>query len=49
MNQEYIPNNVENDEITLNTEDRDFKNLIIRLKGISKTITLLEKEYLDKF
>ena len=49
MNQEYIPNNVENDEFTLNTEDSDFKNLIIRLKGISKIIALLEKKYLDRF
>ena len=34
---------------SFNTEDSDFKNLIIRLKGISQTIALLEKKYLDKF
>ena len=49
MNEESTQNNIENDGFTLNNEDSDLKNLIIRLKGISKTITLLEKEYLDKF
>tara|TARA_A100001035_G_scaffold230803_1_gene192810 strand:- start:389 stop:544 length:156 start_codon:yes stop_codon:yes gene_type:complete len=51
MNDEFTPNNIdiENDVFNINTEDSDFKNLIIRLKGISKTISLLEKKYLDKF
>ena len=49
MNEEFTPNNNENDEFTLNTEESDFKNLIIRLKDISKTIALIEKQYLDKF
>ena len=49
MNEESIPNNVENDGFNLNTEDRDFNNLIIRLKGISKIIALLEKKYSEKF
>ena len=46
MNDENTPHNIENDGFT---EDSDFKNLIIRLKGISKTIALLEKKYLDNF
>ena len=49
MNEESTPNNKENDEFTLNAEESDFKNLIIRLKAISKTIALLEKKYLDRF
>ena len=43
MNEEFTPKNIGNDEFTENTEDADYKNLIIRLKEISKTIALLEK------
>ena len=43
MNQEFTSNNLENDEFILNTEDVDYKNLIIKLKDISATIALLEK------
>ena len=42
-------NNIENDDFYLNTEDGDYKNLMARLKDISKTIVLLEKKYLNKF
>ena len=49
MNEEFTPYDVENDEFILNTESVDYKNLMIRLKNISKTIALLEKKYLDKF
>ena len=49
MNEEFTPKNIENDEFTLNNEDADYINLIIRLKEISKTIALFEKQYLDKF
>ena len=49
MNDESTPNNIENDGSTITTEDSDFKNLIIRLKGIRKTIALLENKYLDRF
>ena len=38
-------NNTENDEFILNNEKSDYKNLIIRLQQISKTISLLEKIY----
>tara|TARA_B100000886_G_scaffold206897_1_gene143047 strand:+ start:317 stop:460 length:144 start_codon:yes stop_codon:yes gene_type:complete len=43
MNENLTPNNIENDDLNLNREDGDYKNLIIRLKEIKKTITLLEK------
>ena len=49
MNEEFTPNDLENDEFILNTEEGDYKNLMIRLKDIGKTISLLEKKYLDKF
>ena len=49
MNEEFTPHNLESDEFILNTEEDDYKNLMIRLKDISKTIALLEKKYLDKF
>ena len=48
MNEEFTPYDVENDEFILNTEEVDYKNLMIRLKDISKSISLLEKKYLDK-
>ena len=34
---------IENDELNLNTEDSDYKDLITRLKEIKLTIALLEK------
>ena len=49
MNEEFTPYDVENDEFILKTESVDYKNLMIRLKDISETISLLEKKYLDKF
>jgi hypothetical protein len=49
MNEEFNPNYFENDDFSLNTEDGDYKNLIIRLKDIAINIALLEKQYLDKF
>ena len=49
MNEEFIlNNNIENDKFLLNTEESDFDNLITRLKEIKVTISLLEKNYLDK-
>ena len=38
-------NNTENDQSILNNEEIDYKNLLIRLQQISKTIALLEKIY----
>ena len=49
MNEELAPHNLESDEFIMNTEEDDYKNLMIRLKDISKSISLLEKKYLDKF
>ena len=49
MNEEFTPYNVESDDFLLDTEEDDYKNLMIRLKDISKSISLLEKKYLDKF
>ena len=43
MNEEFTPNNLENEEFTLNKEESDYKKLITRLKDISSTIALLEK------
>ena len=36
-------NNIENDELNLKTEDRNYKDLIEKLKEIKSTIALLEK------
>ena len=49
MNEKFTSNNFENDELNLNTEESDYKNLVTRLREISSTIELLEKRYLDKF
>ena len=49
MNEKFTSNNIENDELTLNTEESDYKNLVSRLREISSTIALLEKRYLNKF
>ncbi len=49
MNENFTSNNFENDELNLNTEESDYKNLVTRLREISSTIALLEKRYLDKF
>ena len=43
MNEEFTPNNLEIEELNLNNEERDYENLITRLKDISSTIALLEK------
>ena len=48
MNEDFTPYNAESDDFLLNTEEDDYKNLMIRLKDISKSISLLEKKYLDK-
>ena len=49
MNEKLTSNDFENDELNLNTEESDYKNLVTRLREISSTIALLEKRYLDKF
>ena len=37
-------NNIKNDDLNLNTEDSEYKDLITRLKEIKSTIALLEKK-----
>ena len=49
MNEKFTSNNIENDQLTQDTEESDYKNLVTRLREISSTIALLEKRYLDKF
>ena len=49
MNDKFISNNIESDELPLNTQERDYKNLVNKLKEISSIIALLENRYLDKF
>ena len=49
MNEKFTSNDFENDELNLNTEESDYKNLVTRLREISSTIALLEKRYMDKF
>ena len=49
MNEKFTSINYENDDLNLNTEESDYKNLVTRLREISSTIALLEKRYLDKF
>ena len=36
-------NNIEKDDFNVNTEDNDYKDLILKLKEIKSTIALLEK------
>ena len=36
-------NNIENDDFNVNTEDSEYKDLIVKLKEIKSTIALLEK------
>ena len=49
MSENWTSKNIENDELTLNTKESDYKNLITRLQEISANIALLERRYLDKF
>ena len=43
MSENLNSNNIANDEVNLNNEDSDYKDLIARLKEIKSTIALLEK------
>ena len=43
MNENLISNNIQNDDLNLNEEEIDYKNLMTRLKEIKTTIALLEK------
>ena len=43
MSENLNSHNIENDEFNLKNEDNDYKDLILKLKEIKSTITLLEK------
>ena len=43
MSENLNTNNFENDEFHLNSEESDYKDLILKLKEIKSTIALLEK------
>ena len=43
MNEKSTSNNIEKDDINLNTEESYYIKLITRLKEIKSTIALLEK------
>ncbi len=49
MDEEFTSKNIDNDELILDTQESDYKNLITRLKEINLTIGLLKNLYLDKF
>ena len=46
MSENLNSKSIENDESNLNNEDRDYEDLINRLKEIKSTIALLEKTIL---
>ena len=43
MNENFTSKDIQNYQFTMNKEDSDYKNLILRLKEISEIITLLEQ------
>ena len=43
MSENLNSNNIENDELNLNNEDCDYKDLITKLREIKSKIALLEK------
>ena len=49
MDEKFNSTNKDNDELILDTQESDYKNLISKLKEISLIIALLEKHSLDKF
>ena len=49
MNEKFTTNNIEDDDLTQNTEESDYKNLVTRLREIISTIALLQNRYLNKF
>ena len=49
MEEKFTSNNINNDEFILDTQEGDYKDLIIRLKEIKSIIGLLKKQYIDKF
>ena len=48
MDEKFTSTNKDNDELILDTQESDYKNLITRLKEINLTIALLKKQHLNK-
>ena len=48
MNENYASDNINKNEIDINNEECEYKNLINRLSEISSIIAILEKKYMDK-
>ena len=46
MDEKFISNSFNNDEMTRNNKESEYENLIIRIKEISRTISLLKKTIL---
>jgi hypothetical protein len=46
MDEKFSSNNFKNDEMTWNNKESEYENLIIRIKEISRTISLLQKTIL---
>ena len=49
MDENFSSNNIDRDDLILDIQESDYKDLITRLKDINLTIGLLKKQYLDKF
>ena len=49
MKDELNPNDIENQDSTLNNDENDYENLITRLKNMKQIIALIEELYLEKF
>ena len=49
MDEKSTSTNKDIDELILDSQESDYKNLITRLKEINSTIGLLKKQYLEKF
>ena len=49
MDKKFSSNHNENNEFTINADETDYIDLIIRLQEIRSTIALLDKQYLEEF
>ena len=47
MNENYTSDNFKKDDINMQDEECEYKNLLTKLSEISSTIALLEKKYSD--
>ena len=49
MDEKFTSTDNDNDELILDSQESDYKNLINRLKEINLKMVLLKKQYSDKF